>query len=164
MAKSPKKKLADLSPRIANRRAMHDYHISEKLETGIKLTGTEVKSIRNGQVSLAEGFARIEPATHELMLFNVEIAHYPQAAEPFQHEPKRPRKLLAHRRQIKELETATSSKGLTLIPLAMYFVRGKVKVEIGVASGKKSFDKRQDAKKREADREIRRGMTRGRIG
>ena len=160
MAKGKKKQAQDFSPRIVNRRATRDYQITDKLETGIKLTGTEVKSIRNGQVSLAEGFARVEPHSQELMLYNVDIATYPHADALTQHEPKRPRKLLAHKREIKSLEGSTTSKGVTIIPLAMYFVRGKVKVEIGIATGKRSVDKRQDIKKREADRDIRRGMTR----
>ncbi|HEX7010480.1 MAG TPA: SsrA-binding protein SmpB [Phycisphaeraceae bacterium] len=147
------------SPRIVNRRALHDYHIQEKLEVGIVLKGSEVKSIRNGQVSLAEGYARVEPETMELFLHQVDIAPYPQAGAN-QHEPKRTRKLLAHKRQIAHLLGATTGKGVTLIPLAMYFVRGKVKVELGLAVGKKAYDKRQDIKKREAQREIRRGMTR----
>lgn len=161
MAKGKGNKPTNMSPRIANRRAFHDYHISEKLEVGIELRGTEVKSIRNGQVSLAEGFARVEPATGELILYNVEISHYPHAGEN-QHEPKRPRKLLAHKRQIHELADKTSSKGTTLIPLAMYFQRGMVKLEIGVGTGKRHHDKREDLKKREADREIRRAMSRRR--
>ena len=154
-----KKKNDNRSPRIVNRRAHHDYLISDKLEVGVVLRGSEVKSVRNGQVSLAEGFAKVE-RSGELWLLNVDIAHYPQAGLADQHEPKRPRKLLAHRREILKLEGQTSSKGSTLIPLAMYFVRGKVKLEIGVASGKKHHDKRQDIRKREAEREIRRGMTR----
>lgn len=149
-----------LSPRIANRKAFHDYHIHEKLEVGIILQGSEVKSIRNGKVSLAEGFARVEPRDMGLYLYDVDIANYAQAAGANGHEPKRVRKLLAHKRQIAKLLGETSAKGMTLIPLAMYFVRGHVKLEIGLASGKQSHDKRQDLKKRESDREIRRGMTR----
>lgn len=157
-----KGKSDNLTPRIVNRRAFHDYHIAEKLEVGIVLRGSEVKSIRKGQVSLAEGFAQVQPRTMELMLVNVDIAIYPQAGEN-QHEPKRARKLLAHKRQIAELMGKTTSKGTTLIPLAMYFVRGMVKVEIGVAQGKHQQDKRQDMKKRDADKQIRRAMTRKRI-
>lgn len=155
MARSPD----NLSPRIVNRRATFEYHISEKLEVGISLLGSEVKSIRAGQVSLGEGFARVEPGDHQLYLHNIDIALYPQAGER-NHEPKRTRKLLAHRRQIDKLETLTSSKGVTLVPLAMYFVRGMVKLEIGVGEGKKSADKRQDIRKRETQREVRRAMTR----
>jgi len=154
-----KAKSTNLSPRIVNRRATHDYHISEKLETGIVLRGSEVKSIRQGKVSLAEGYAMVEPKTGELQLLNVDIAPYPQAGDD-QHEPKRPRRLLAHKRQIDQLAGQTTAKGVTLVPLAMYFVRGKVKVEIGVGTGKKTHDKREDMKRKSADREIRRAMTR----
>lgn len=153
------KKNDNLSPRIVNRRALHDYHITEKLETGIVLTGSEVKSIRNAQVSLAEGYARVDPATMELYLHNVDIALYPHAGVN-QHAPKAPRKLLAHRREIEKLLGATTAKGTTLVPLAMYFKNGRVKVEIGVGVGKRAYDKRQDIRKKTADREIRRGMTR----
>lgn len=148
--------------RIVNRRATHDYHILEKLECGIMLTGSEVKSARNGQVSLAEGFARVEP-DGGLYLYNVDIAPYAQASSVNSHEPKRRRKLLAHKRQIESLLGETSSKGKTIVPLAMYFVRGKAKVEVGVATGKQHYDKRQDVRTREAKREIDRGMTRKRL-
>ncbi len=149
----------NLSPRIANRRAYHDYHISDKFEVGIVLKGTEVKSIRNGQVSLAEGFAMVEPATMELWLHNVEISPYTHAGPNNQHTPKRPRKLLARKREINTIHNKLVGKGSTLVPLAMFFVRGKVKLELGVGTGKKAYDKRQDMKKRDADREIRRGMS-----
>lgn len=157
MSKQP---APNLSPRIANRKATHDYHILEKLEVGIVLRGSEVKSIRNAQVSLSEGFARVEPGDMGLYLYNVDIAAYANAPGVDGHDPKRPRKLLAHKNQIARLLGETTSKGKTLIPLAMYFVRGMVKVEIGLAAGKQAHDKRQDIKSREADREIRRGMTR----
>lgn len=159
MAKS---KTDNMSPRIVNRRASHDYHITEKIEVGIVLRGSEVKSIRQGQVSLAEGFAQVLPKTMELVLVNVDIATYPQAGDN-QHEPKRTRKLLAHKRQIAQLLGKTASKGTTLIPLAMYFVRGMVKLDIGIAEGKRQSDKRQDMKKRDAEKQIRQAMTRKRI-
>lgn len=160
MAKGKRTKTQE--PRIANRRAFRDYNVHEKLETGIVLRGSEVKSIRASSVSLAEGFARVEPATGELFLYNVDIAPYAQAG-PLGHEPKRTRKLLAHKRQIDKLLTATSAKGSTLIPLAMYFVRGNVKVEIGVCSGKGQHDKREDLKKKDAQASIRQAMTRKRL-
>lgn len=147
------------SPRIANRKATHDYHILEKIETGIVLQGSEVKSIRNGQVSLAEGFARVEPKDMGLYLYNVDIAPYAYAGVTG-HEAKRPRKLLAHKRQIHQLFQSTANKGYTLIPLAMYFVRGMVKVELGLGQGKKDYDKRRSIKDKEAQRQIQRGMTR----
>ncbi len=160
MAKKKKEQTRNLSPRIANRRAYHDYHIGEKFEVGIVLKGSEVKSIRNGQVSLAEGFAMIEPATMELWLHNVEIAPYTHAGPTNQHTPKRQRKLLARKREIRMIHDKHITKGVTLVPLAMYFVRGKIKLEIGVGTGKKAYDKRQDMKKKDADREIRRSMSR----
>ncbi len=149
----------NLSPRIANRRAYHDYHIGEKFEVGVVLKGSEVKSIRNGQVSLAEGFAMIEPATMEMWLHNVEISPYTHAGPNHQHMPKRQRKLLARKREIRTIHDKFITRGVTLVPLAMFFVRGKIKLEIGIGTGKKAFDKRQDMKKRDAEREIRRGMS-----
>ncbi|MCC7409917.1 MAG: SsrA-binding protein SmpB [Phycisphaeraceae bacterium] len=146
------------SPRIANRKAHHDYHILEKIEVGIELAGSEVKSIRAGLVSLAEGFAQVE-ASGELFLHSVHIGEYKQAG-PLGHIPVHPRKLLAHKREIQRLATKTSAKGFTLVPLAMYFVRGWVKVELGLATGKKAHDKRQDLKDRDAQRDMRRAMTR----
>jgi len=153
------KKPVNLSPRIDNRRAHHDYHLSDKLEVGVALRGSEVKSIRNGQVSLAEGYVAVNPKTEELELLNVDIALYPQAG-PNQHEPRRPRRLLAHKREIRSLLGKTTAKGVTVIPLAMYFVRGRVKLEIALGTGKKTHDKRQDMKKAAADRDMRRAMTR----
>jgi SsrA-binding protein len=154
-----KKSDANLAPRIVNRKATHDYAISERLEVGIVLRGSEVKSIRQGQVSLAEGFARVEPSDMGLYLHDVEISPYANASGPNGHVPKTVRKLLAHRRQIQKLHDLTSTKGTTLIPLAMYFVRGMVKLEIGVGTGKRTHDKREDIKARESDREIRRAMS-----
>ena len=158
MAKQKKSKI-NFSPRIVNRRATHDYHISDTLEVGIRLLGTEVKSVRHAHVSLAEGYVGIEPKSMTMQLFNVDIAHYAQAG-PIQHEPKRTRTLLAHKREINSLYGKTTAKGVTIIPLAMYFKDGMAKLEIGVGVGKKQQDKRQDIKKAEADREIRRAMTR----
>jgi len=158
-----KERTDNLSPRIANRKAFHDYHIIEKIEVGIALRGSEVKSIRMGKVNLAEGFARVEPGDMGLYLYNVDIAPYSPATGVNAHEPQRPRKLLAHKREIIKLLDHTTAKGATMVPLTMYFVRGMVKVEIGVATGKQAHDKRQDIKKRDADRDIRRGLTRKRI-
>ncbi|MEM1446572.1 MAG: SsrA-binding protein SmpB [Planctomycetota bacterium] len=152
-------------PRIANRKAHHDYHIGEKLECGIQLLGTEVKSVRLGRVQLAEGYAVIEqdrsdPSSRpQLMLMNVDIGHYPHAGDR-QHATRRPRRLLAHRRQIDKFAGLASTKGVTIVPLAMYFVRGRIKLEIGLGTGKKQFDKRQDLKKKQTDRDIQRAMTR----
>lgn len=152
------------SPRIVNRKARHDYQILEKLECGIQLLGSEVKSVRMGRVSIGEGFARVEPKSMELYLFDIDIASYPNAP-PTAHEPKRRRKLLAHKGEIERLMGLTSSKGRTLVPLAMYFNgRGIAKVELGVAMGKTKGDRRESMKKKEADQAIRRAMTRKRIG
>ena len=154
-----KKSAHNYAPRIVNRRATHDYLISDKLEVGVKLLGSEVKSVRLGHVSLAEGYVAIDPKRLTLQLFNVDIAHYPQAG-PLQHDPKRIRTLLAHKREINSLLGKSSAKGVTLVPMAMYFVDGRIKLEIGVGVGKKHYDKRQDLKKAEADREMRRAMAR----
>ena len=158
MAKRKKQK-QNMEPRIENRRAKRDYNLSGHLECWIVLSGTEVKSVRHARVSLGEGYASVEPDTMELWLHNVDIALYPQAG-PLQHAPKNARKLLAHKQQIKKLFGATTAKGVTLIPTAMYFKDGRVKVEIAIAEGKRSYDKRDDIKQREMDREARRGMTR----
>jgi len=151
-----------LAPRISNRKAYHDYHILQKLEAGIVLQGSEVKSIRYAQVSLSEGYARIEP-DNSLWLYDVDIAPYTQASSANGHERTRRRKLLVHKREIAKLAEFTTAKGHTLVPLSMYFVRGNVKVELGVATGKQAHDKREDLKKKEAEMDMRRGMTRKRI-
>ncbi len=156
MAKSTKDKTH--TPRIVNRKARFQYHILESLEVGMVLLGSEVKSIRAGQVSLAEGFARVEPADMGLYLYNVDIAMYAHATGTTGHEPKRRRKLLAHKRQINKLLGETTAKGTTLVPLTMYFVRGMVKLELGVARGKRDYDKRQSIKDRDAGKQIRREM------
>ena len=158
MAKGNKKK-QNLEPRIENRRAKRDYLLTGHLECGIVLTGSEVKSVRHARVSLAEGYASVHPDTMELWLQNIDIALYPQAG-PLQHAPKNARKLLAHKKEITRLFGATTSKGVTLIPTAMYFKDGRVKVEIAIAEGRRHYDKRDDIKKKEMDRDIQRGMTR----
>lgn len=156
MAKKKKEKSG-----ISNRKAFHDYRVEERLEVGVMLLGSEVKSVRKGRVSLAEGFARVEAGSMELFLYNVDIAIYENAA--VQHEPKRTRKLLAHRREIAKLLTLTASKGMTLVPLGMYFNdRGIAKIEIGVCRGRGKRDKREAMKEKEAGRDIRRAMTRRR--
>ncbi len=161
MAKKNKHK-QNLEPRIENRRARRDYHISETLECGVVLQGSEVKSIRYGRVSLGEGYVAVNPNAMELWMHNVDIAMYPNAGVN-QHAPKGVRKLLAHKRQIEKLYGQTTAKGVTLVPLAMYFKDGRIKVEIGLAEGKRSYDKRDDIKKRDAERDMRRAMTRKRI-
>lgn len=146
------------SPRIINRKARHDYHIIEVVECGIELTGTEVKSLRAGQAKIDEAYARIDDG--QVYLVGANIALYPQAAGAMQHVPARDRKLLLHRNQIRQLQVHVRQKGKTLIPLAMYFKRGWAKCEIGIAVGKKQYDKRQDLKKRDQQREIGRELHR----
>jgi len=147
-----------VSPRINNRRALHDYHIDAKLECGMALKGTEVKSLRLGLAQLHEAFARIEDG--ELWLYGLHIDPYKQAAMVFNHEPARSRKLLVHRREIKRLENATREKGTTMIPLAIYFnAEGVAKLELAVGRGKQQHDKRASIKKKEQDRDLRRLTT-----
>ena len=145
------------APRIANRRALHEYFIEAKLECGIALMGSEVKSLREGKGQLQEAYARIEHG--EMYLYQAHIDPYAKAAIVYNHEPTRPRKLLAHRREIAKLEKETAVKGTTLIPLAIYFKDGRAKVEIGVARGKQHHDKRDAIRKKEQDRELRRVMS-----
>jgi SsrA-binding protein len=140
-----------------NRRARHEYELIEKVEAGLVLTGTEVKSLRNGKASLEEAYAEVERG--EVWLQGCDIPEYLQANR-MNHLPKRPRKLLLHRREIAKLETRTSEKGMTLVPLSIYFKKGIAKVELSVARGRKSFDKREAIKKRDAKRDIDRGMRR----
>ncbi|MHC4446268.1 MAG: SsrA-binding protein SmpB [Planctomycetota bacterium] len=147
-------------PTIENRRARHDYLIEDTLECGIKLTGTEIKSIRQGQVSLAEGYARATESPPALVVHGVHIAEYAAAGEHHQHDPARARVLLAHRRQIRKLADRTRSRGVTLVPLKLYFVRGRAKLLIGVARGKRRTDKRRDIAERETKREIERATSR----
>jgi SsrA-binding protein len=140
-----------------NRRAFHDYFIDEKLEAGIMLTGTEVKSVRNGRTNLRDGFVRIDG--NEAWLENVHISPYAQA-NLMNHEPLRPRKLLLHRKQISSLIGKVRQKGYTLIPLRVYFLRNHAMVEVGLARGKKQYDKREAIAERDANREIARAMRR----
>ena len=142
-----------------NRRAYHDYFIDDKLEAGIMLTGTEVKSVRNGRTNLRDGFVRIDG--NEAWLENVHISPYEQA-NLMNHEPMRPRKLLLHRKEISSLIGKVRQKGYTLIPLRVYFSRNHAKVEVGLARGKKQYDKREAIAERDAKRDIARAMrTRG---
>ena len=153
-----KKKPDNLEPRIANRRANFDYHIDDKLECGIVLHGTEVKMLRLGQAQIVDGYARVERG--ELLVYGVHIEPYTHAGQFANHVPKRPRKLLAHKREIARLDKASQERGVTLVPTQIYWKDGRAKVEVGVARGKKAFDKREDLKKKAADREVRREMSR----
>lgn len=138
-----------------NRRAVHDYEIIERVEAGLVLKGSEIKSIREGKVSLQEAFAR--PERGELWLVGSHIAQY-KAASYQGHEPTRPRKLLLHRAQVRELSREVDQKGLTLVPLRLYLKDGVAKVELGVGRGRKQYDKRQALAKREADRDMERAL------
>jgi SsrA-binding protein len=148
------------SPRIVNRKARHDYHILEVLECGIELLGSEVKSLRAGSVKIDDAYARIRGG--ELFLVGANISLYPQAGPANQHDPQRDRKLLVRRRQIAQLLSHVTQKGKTLVPLAMYFKRGWAKCEIGLAVGKRQYDKRQALRKRDQQRDIAREMNRRR--
>ena len=138
-----------------NRKASHEYLIFEKLECGLVLTGTEVKSLREGQASLEDAYARLDGG--EVWLIGSDIPEY-SMAHRMNHKPKRPRKLLMHRREVAKFAGKASERGFTLVPLRLYFRRGKAKVELAVARGKQLHDKRQALKSADAQREIRRAL------
>jgi len=138
-----------------NRKAYHDYHILERLETGIVLKGSEIKSIRAGRINLHDAYAKQENG--ELWLYNTHIASY-DAASYNTHEPARPRKLLLHRKEIDNLAGMVTQRGLTLVPLKLYIKNGIAKVELGIAKGKKLYDKREVLARREAEREMDRAL------
>lgn len=140
-----------------NKKALHEYHILESWEAGIVLAGPEVKSIRAGKVSLAESYARVERG--EVWLHGMHISPYDPASR-WNEDPVRPRKLLLHNREIRKLIGATEQKGLTLVPLELYITRGRVKVAIALARGKKLHDKREDLKRKAIDRETQRAVAR----
>lgn len=159
---SGKKKEKSNEPEVLNRRAHHDYHILDTLEVGVKLVGTEVRSIRAGRCSIAEGYVRAEPDPPRLTLYGVHIEEYASAGPPSsgrQHPSTRQRTLLAHKREIVKLAKATAEKGVTIVPLKMYFKEGRVKLLIGTAKGKREHDKRQDIQKREMQRDLQRAMS-----
>ncbi len=136
---------------ILNRQARHNYFIHDTIEAGVALTGTEVKSIRAGRANLRDSFAKIEGG--EAFLWNAHISPYEQGNR-FNHDPLRTRKLLLHRREIAKIDMQLKTKGYTLIPLKLYFKKGHVKCEIGIATGKKLYDKRQDAATKAAKRDL----------
>jgi SsrA-binding protein len=138
-----------------NRKALHDYHVLETFEAGVLLLGTEVKGIREGKANLRDSFARVERG--EVWLFNVHINPYSHRGY-VDHDPKRKRKLLLHRIEIRKLIGKTTERGLTLVPLRMYFKRGRVKVALALARGKQLHDKRETIRRREVDRETRAAM------
>lgn len=140
---------------VVNRKARHDYEILETYETGIALVGTEVKALRVGKANLKDSYAGLKNG--EVWLFGVHISPYSHG-NIFNHSPERDRKLLLHRREIRRLIGKTKETGLTLVPLRMYFKHGKAKVELGLARGKKQYDKREAIAKRDVERDVRREM------
>lgn len=155
MAKGKKKKVAP-GDVASNRYASYKYDLQDKLECGIVLHGTEVKSLRNGGATLKEGYALIRD--DEVFLVSVHIPPYAPASRN-NHDPDRDRKLLLNRRQIDRLKAQTSEKGLTLVPTRMYFSKGRAKVELAVAKGKNQFDKRETIKTREMKRDLSRALS-----
>ena len=142
-----------------NRRARHDYHLLERYEAGLQLTGTEVKSLRNGRVSLAQSYADVRDG--EIWLVGARIDEYAHG-NVANHDPDRDRKLLLHRREIDSLIGAVNQKGLTLVPTRLYFKNGRAKLEVALARGKEQRDKRRDIAKRDAQRDIERALRRRR--
>ena len=138
-----------------NRRARHDYTIEDKVEAGLVLTGSEVKALREGKANLKDSHVRIQH--DEAWLWNMHISPYLPASE-FGHEPTRRRKLLLHRREIDRLGAKVKERGFALIALRLYFSHGRAKVEVGLARGKKQYDKREDLKRRDAERDVARAM------
>lgn len=158
MAKKKQSGLAPAGSVLAqNRKALFNYHVLERLEAGVSLLGSEVKSIRDNKVSLSESFAAFKG--DELYLQGTHIAEYEQAHRR-NHEPVRPRKLLLHRRELDKLHDAVKKQGLTLIPLSLYLKDGRIKVELGLCQGKKAHDKRASIKEREHKRDIDRELSR----
>lgn len=144
----------DHEPVIENRRARHDFAIEDTIECGIELLGTEVKAIRASQVSLGEGWVLAEDEPPRLSLRNVHIGPYPPAGPHRQHEPTRTRRLLAHRREIRKLAVAVRARGLSLVPLKIYFSKGKAKLLVGLGMGRRKADKRHAIAAREAKRDM----------
>lgn len=140
-----------------NRKVRHLYFISETFEAGLALQGTEVKSLREGRASLGDAFARLKE--NELWLMNCHIAEYTMGNR-FNHEPMRPRKLLMHKREIMKIRIKLNERGFTLVAMSLYFKHGKAKVELGLAKGKKLYDRRNDIKQRDEKRNLQRAMRR----
>ena len=155
--KPPKTADPNERPITENRKARHKYEVLDTLECGVMLRGSEVKSLRDGKVSLGESFARLKGG--EVWLMGCDIAEYPNASL-MNHEPTRPRKLLLHRREIEKFAAKAFEKGMTLIPLKMYFKGGRAKVLLGVCRGRKLFDKREKMKKDTMNRDVQRAMRR----
>lgn len=140
-----------------NRKVQYDYQILHTLEAGLSLLGTEIKSIREGRVSIREAYVR--PQNGEMWLVGAHVAHYPPAG-PTNHDPTRNRRLLLHRKEIRELARAVEAEGVTVVPLRLYLKGGRAKLEIAVARGKKRYDKRAAIAKREAERQVQRALRR----
>ncbi|NLX11438.1 MAG: SsrA-binding protein SmpB [Chloroflexi bacterium] len=138
-----------------NRKARHDYELLDSFEAGLVLLGSEIKSIRAGHVNLREGY--VSPRDGELWLLNTHIASYDQAGM-FGHDPLRPRKLLLHRREIERILARVQEKGLTIVPVSLYLLRGRAKLEIALARGRKQYDKRENMRERESQRQIERSL------
>lgn len=141
-----------------NRKARHDYHVLDSLEAGIELRGTEVKSVKAGEVNLTGGYAQVEKG--QVFLLHINIAPY-ISGNRYNHEPERPRRLLLHKREIQRLQARVEQEGHTLVPLRCYLKRGIVKIELGLCKGKLQYDKRETLRRREADRETSRAAARG---
>jgi SsrA-binding protein len=158
--KSKKDKKDDDNERLVaqNRSARHEYEVIDTLECGIVLRGSEVKTLRNGRVTLDEAYGRVKG--NEVWLVGCDIPEYVQANQ-FNHEPRRPRKLLLHKREIDKFANRAYEKGLTLVPLKLYFKRGKAKLLLGICKGRKLHDKREAMKKKTMSRDIARAMRRG---
>ncbi len=155
MAKKGKKDKKESGLLARNRKASHDFHLLERFEAGMELTGTEIKSARARQVSLRHAF--VQPRNGELWLIGANIAPYAQGNRE-NHDPDRPRRLLLHRREIEKIISAMQTKGVTVIPTRMYLRNGWAKIEIAIAKGKKLFDKRDDLRKRDSKRQIEREL------
>jgi SsrA-binding protein len=143
-----------------NRKASHDYHLSDRFEAGLVLTGSEIKSIRDNKINLQDGF--VQEQGGELWLLNVHITPYDHSGTYGFTEPARPRKLLLHKKQIAQIISHIREKGMTVIPIEVYLKKGRAKVEIALAKGKKLYDKRADIAKRDSEREVRQMMKSGR--
>lgn len=156
MAHGDKSKPDAIKDVCRNRRAFHEYEVLDRLECGIVLTGTEVKSLREGQSSLEDSYAKLDSG--EVWLIGSDVPEYSRGNQ-MNHKPKRARKLLLHRREIDRFAGKASQRGFTLVPLRIYFKNGRAKVELAVCRGKQLHDKRQSMKKRDAEREIRRSLS-----
>jgi SsrA-binding protein len=161
MAPKAKRDEEDIRVITRNRRAFHEYEILDRIECGIALVGTEVKSLRDGHANLEDAYAKLEDG--EVWLVGSEIPEYAMGNR-LNHKPKRTRKLLLHRGEINKFAAKASQRGFTMVPLQLYFKQGRAKVEIAVAKGKQSHDKRQSLKKADADREMRRAIASRRRG